>query len=145
MTALIVALLLVVLIDQSLKLLLWRRLRSEAVPLRPSRGLGVIPARLWLAHSERCSSPIMTWSLWALLAVTLVIVSTWLPSSRLFVGMLLGGSLSNVLESSLRGIVTDYICFRFWPAFNVADAALTAGAIGLLAQPLILAGNIVVR
>jgi signal peptidase II len=143
MTTLIVALLLVMLIDQSLKLLLWRRLRSHAVPPCRLRELGVIPARLWLAHFARGSNLIMPWILWALLAVTLVVVSTWLPSSPLFVGVLLGGSLSNALESSLRGIVTDYVCFRFWPAFNVADAALTAGAIGLLAQLLVLAGNIV--
>jgi len=144
MTTLIVALFLVILIDQSFKLLLWRRLRSQSVPLHPSRELRVIPAQLWLTHFAR-SSLVMTWILWALLAVTLVIVSTWLPSSRLFVGVLLGGSLSNALESSLRGMVTDYVCFRFWPAFNVADAALTAGAIGLFAQLLILAGSIVVR
>jgi signal peptidase II len=142
MTTLIVALLIVLLIDQSLKLLLWRRLRSQAVPPCRLRELGVIPARLWLAHFARGSNLITTWILWALLAVMLVVVSTWLPS-RLFVGVLLGGSLSNALESSLRGIVTDYVCFRFWPAFNVADAALTAGAIGLLAQLLVLAGNIV--
>lgn len=145
MTTLIVALLLVLLIDQLLKLLLWRRLRSQAIPLCRVRVVGVIPARLWLVHVVRCSSLVMTWILWAQLAVTLLIVSTWLPSSHLFVGVLLGGSLSNALESSLRGIVTDYVCFRFWPAFNVADAALTAGAIGLLAQLFILAGNIIVR
>jgi signal peptidase II len=145
MTTLIVALLLVLLVDQLLKLLLWRRLRSQAIPLCRVRVVGVIPARLWLAHVVRCSSLVMTWILWAQLAVTLLIVSTWLPSSHLFVGVLLGGSLSNALESSLRGIVTDYVCFRFWPAFNVADAALTAGAIGLLAQLFILAGNIIVR
>src|SRR5262249_40873738 len=138
MTALIVALLLVVLIDQSVKLLLWRRLRSHAAPPPSSRGLRVIPARLWLARVERGSSLRMMWSVWALLAFTLVVVSAWLPSSGLFVGVLLGGSLSNALESSLRGGVTDYVCFRFWPAFNVADAALTAGAIGVLAQLLIL-------
>jgi lipoprotein signal peptidase len=145
MTTLIVALFLVLLIDQLLKLLLWRRLRSQAVPLCRLRDVGVIPAQLWLAHVARCSSPVMTWIMWALLAVTLVVVSTWLPLSRIFVGVLLGGSVSNALESSLRGIVTDYVYFRFWPAFNMADAAITAGAIGLLAQVVILAENIIVR
>jgi signal peptidase II len=144
MTTLIVALLFVVLIDQSIKLLLWRRRRSQAVPLCRLRVVGLIPAQLWLAPFARGSSLVMTWILWALLAVTLVIVSTLLPFSHLFVGVLLGGSLSNALESSVRGIVTDYVCFRFWPALNVADAALTAGAIGVLGQLLILAGNIIV-
>ena len=49
-----------------------------------------------------------------------------------FVGLLLGGSLSNAVESSMRGSITDYICLRFWPAFNLADLALAAGAIGIL-------------
>ena len=52
----------------------------------------------------------------------------------MFVGLLLGGSLSNALESSLRGTVSDYVCLRFWPAFNLADLALAAGAIGILAE-----------
>jgi signal peptidase II len=145
MTALIVVLLLVIVMDQSLKLLLWRRPGSQPLPLSSLRGQRVVPARLWLARFERRPSVILTWILWALLAVTLVIVSSWLPSSRLFVGVLLGGSLSNALESSLRGTVSDYVCVRFWPAFNLADVALTVGAIGLLAQLLIFAGNIVLR
>ena len=28
--------------------------------------------------------------------------------------------------------VSDYVCLRFWPAFNLADLALAAGAIGTL-------------
>jgi lipoprotein signal peptidase len=57
-----------------------------------------------------------------------------LPSSAAFVGLLLGGSLSHAVESSLRGSITDYICLRFWPAFNLADLALTAGALGIIAE-----------
>src|SRR5262249_62235572 len=102
MTALIVALLLVVLIDQSVKLLLWRRLRSHAAPPPSLRGLRVIPARLWLASVERGSSLRMMWGVWALLAFTLVVVSAWLPSSGLFVSVLLGGALSTELVSSIR-------------------------------------------
>ncbi len=32
----------------------------------------------------------------------------------------------------MRGSVSDYVCLRFWPAFNLADVAITVGAIGLL-------------
>jgi lipoprotein signal peptidase len=35
------------------------------------------------------------------------------------------------MEGSLRGSVTDYVWLRFWPAFNIADVAITAGAIGM--------------
>jgi len=30
--------------------------------------------------------------------------------------------------------VCDYLCPRFWPAFNLADVALAAGAAGALVQ-----------
>lgn len=145
MTTLIVALLLVLLIDQSIKLLLWRRRRSQGVSLRRLTVVGLVPAQLWLAYFARRAGSVTTWTLWALLAVPLLIASTVLPSSQLFVGVLLGGSLSNALESSLRGIVTDHVSFRFWPAFNVADLALTAGAIGLLAKLSVFAVNVIVR
>ena len=49
-----------------------------------------------------------------------------------WVGMLLGGSSSHALESAVRGSISDYICLRFWPAFNLADVAITVGAIGVI-------------
>ena len=72
------------------------------------------------------------WCLWLAAAVPLVIASTLLPASAAFVGLLLGGSLSHAVESSLRGSITDYVCLHFWPAFNLADLALVAGAIGTI-------------
>jgi lipoprotein signal peptidase len=61
----------------------------------------------------------------------------WGPSSRAFAGLLLGGSLSHAVESSLSGSITDYICLKFWPAFDLADVAIAAGAIGIVATYLI--------
>jgi lipoprotein signal peptidase len=52
------------------------------------------------------------------------------PSYGGFAGLLLGGSLSHLLETTRRGWICDYVCLRFWPAFNLADVALTAGTIG---------------
>jgi lipoprotein signal peptidase len=40
--------------------------------------------------------------------------------------------MSHALETSLRGGICDCICLRFWPAFNVADAAITVGATALV-------------
>ncbi len=133
MRALAVALLLVPLIDQGVKSALRRRLGANAVSLGPLGHLRVVTAGLWLARVARRPSPAATWTLWTIAAAALVVASAWLPSSRLFVGLLLGGSLSNALESSIRGRVTDYVCLRFWPAFNLADVALTTGGIGVAA------------
>jgi lipoprotein signal peptidase len=50
----------------------------------------------------------------------------------------LGASLSHAVETSVRGNVTDYICLRVWPAFNLADLALAAGALGLIGELLVI-------
>ncbi len=43
-----------------------------------------------------------------------------------------GGALGNLIDRIARGSVVDFIDFHFWPAFNVADSAITVGAIVIL-------------
>ena len=43
-------------------------------------------------------------------------------------GLLVGGSLGNLIDRLSRGAVTDFIDFARWPAFNVADIGITVGA-----------------
>lgn len=43
-----------------------------------------------------------------------------------------GGAMGNLLDRIARGTVVDFIDFRYWPAFNVADSAITIGAILLV-------------
>jgi len=55
----------------------------------------------------------------------------------LVLGLLLGGAAGNLADrlfrspGPLRGAVVDWIDFRVWPVFNVADSAIVVG--GLLA------------
>ena len=42
------------------------------------------------------------------------------------------GALSNLIDRLIFGTVTDFIYFHFWPAFNIADSAITIGAIILI-------------
>jgi signal peptidase II len=51
----------------------------------------------------------------------------WLP-----VGMLLGGALGNLADRAREGAVIDFIDPIAWPAFNLADAAITLGVLGFL-------------
>jgi signal peptidase II len=47
-------------------------------------------------------------------------------------GLILGGALSNLADRVLRnnhGAVIDFIHIGFWPTFNLADSAITVGAI----------------
>ena len=50
-------------------------------------------------------------------------------------GLILGGAIGNVIDRLLLGAVVDFLYFHlgeyYWPAFNVADSAITCGA-GLL-------------
>ena len=46
-------------------------------------------------------------------------------------GLIVGGALGNLIDRVTLGRVTDFFDFRIWPVFNVADAALVVGAIGL--------------
>jgi signal peptidase II len=51
----------------------------------------------------------------------------WLPT-----GLLLGGAVGNLIDRVRDGAVTDFVKFTAWPAFNVADIAITFGVLTLL-------------
>lgn len=46
--------------------------------------------------------------------------------------LILGGTIGNLIDRIFLGFVTDFIDFRIWPAFNIADSCLTIGVILLL-------------
>ena len=68
------------------------------------------------------------------------------PTQKLFcfaVSMILGGALGNVIDRLLHGYVVDFLQFRFgfltpifhggyFPSFNIADSAITLGAVCLI-------------
>jgi signal peptidase II len=47
-------------------------------------------------------------------------------------GLLLGGSIGNLIDRVSRDGVTDFIAIGPWPPFNVADIAVTSGAVLLV-------------
>ncbi len=42
-------------------------------------------------------------------------------------GLVIGGSLSNLIDRVRLGHVTDFLDFRYWPAFNLADSFIVIG------------------
>ena len=44
-------------------------------------------------------------------------------------GLVLGGTAGNLIDRLRLGYVTDFIDVGFWPAFNIADSAITVGVI----------------
>lgn len=102
--------------------------------------LRVVEGQLLVRHTTYRHAN-MLW-LWLSAAAALVVVAAWIPSSSVFVGLMIGGSLSNAVEGALRGSITDYIRAPFWPAFNIADVALTVGAIGIVIELLRTVGEL---
>ena len=51
---------------------------------------------------------------------------------RFSVGLLLGGTIGNLIDRILYGAVIDFIDFRIWPVFNIADSAVTISIILLI-------------
>jgi signal peptidase II len=51
----------------------------------------------------------------------------WLPT-----GLLIGGAVGNLIDRVREDGVTDFIDLPAWPAFNVADMAITFGVLALL-------------
>ncbi|NLE64671.1 MAG: signal peptidase II [Elusimicrobia bacterium] len=46
--------------------------------------------------------------------------------------LILGGAIGNLIDRITLGHVIDFLDFRVWPVFNVADSAITLGAILIL-------------
>ena len=49
--------------------------------------------------------------------------------------LVIGGAIGNVIDRIIHGHVVDFIQWHwqdwYWPAFNIADAAIVGGAIGI--------------
>ena len=69
----------------------------------------------------------------AVAALVMGLVRGWLPASVPGIGLLAGGAASNLVDRSADSRVTDFIDLPHWPAFNVADVAITL-AVLLLAM-----------
>ena len=54
------------------------------------------------------------------------------PVLPIALGLLIGGSASNLIDRIRLGHVTDFIDLRFWPAFNLADSFIVLGVLVLL-------------
>lgn len=86
---------------------------------------------------------------WVLVAVALAIVAAlvvWLSRVAdrrlaIAIGAIIGGALGNLVDRARFGAVADffdvYVAGWHWPAFNVADGAITLGVAVLLLDALL--------
>ena len=47
-------------------------------------------------------------------------------------GLVVGGSVSNLFDRVVHGYVTDFVDFGFWPSFNLADTFIVLGVAVLI-------------
>jgi signal peptidase II len=78
----------------------------------------------------------------ALIVGTVVAVMLWrsqaIPLLRAALALVLGGAIGNVIDRIRYGYVVDFLDFHafgwHWPAFNVADSAISVGAALLILE-----------
>lgn len=87
---------------------------------------------------------------WLLAAIALAVtlaLAIWLRKAEtrllaLAIGLVIGGALGNVIDRFRFGAVADFLDFHWgayhWPAFNLADAAISVGAVILLIDALLI-------
>jgi signal peptidase II len=87
------------------------------------------------------------WALFAVMIAAVVGLSVWMAraTSRLLatsLGLIVGGAIGNAIDRVAYGAVFDFVHFHVgsfsWYVFNVADAAIVAGVVGLVYDSLVL-------
>lgn len=69
--------------------------------------------------------------------VVLFVMATRGPRWAIASGLVLGGAAGNLLDRVGDGVVTDFISVGRWPTFNLADTAITVGALVLIGLSLL--------
>ena len=126
----------IVLLDQLLKFLVVKNMElSQSIPL--------IKNFLHLTYIQNTgagfglfqqSTGLLTWFSIIVIGIIFYFYDK-IPESRCIqsaVAAILGGTFSNLIDRIRLGYVIDFIDFRIWPGFNIADAAITIGAITLI-------------
>ena len=65
------------------------------------------------------------------LATIILILLIWISTRKFKISfiLILSGAMGNLIDRLRYGYVVDFLDFRIWPVFNVADIAITIGAI----------------
>ena len=96
-------------------------------------------------------APLWQWVLFGLKATAVALLVIWLVQTRsrlvgVALGLILGGAIGNAIDRAVHGAVMDFVLFHIsaatwtfeWYIFNLADAAIVAGVIGLVYETLFL-------
>jgi signal peptidase II len=132
---------LVIILDQASKRIIWETLQYRG-------GMDVIDGvlRFSLSKNSGAVMGILRSSRSMLLIVTAVAIVVLIvfayrmryapASKRVYLGLIIGGAFGNLIDRLATGEVVDFIDMGFgrfrWPTYNVADIAVTVGAVLLI-------------
>jgi signal peptidase II len=119
--------------------------QGTAVPVRPNFNLTLgfnEGASFGMMGGIVAGKPILMAALTGALTVVFCVMAfrAQHPFERAGFGLVVGGALGNIIDRVRQGAVTDFLDFYWrdshWPAFNVADIAITLGAVLIVAASL---------
>ncbi|HEX7037017.1 MAG TPA: signal peptidase II [Pseudomonadales bacterium] len=132
---------LVVVLDQAVK-------RWVTIALAPGEEVPVLPFLSWVRwHNPGAAFSILSdaagWQRWFFVALAVVFVAFILYELRRLpreqqamgwvYGLIAGGAVGNLIDRVQHGYVVDFVLVHwqsyYFPAFNVADSALSVGAV----------------
>ena len=130
------------------------RITKELAPGIPEGGVALIPGVLGLRYAENrgIAFSLLSGAPRLLGVLSLVLIAAgflWLRKKELkpfplfALALMAGGAAGNMIDRLVRGYVPDMIeaLFVRFPVFNIADAALTAGCVLVMASLLFRPGD----
>ena len=119
--------------------------QGTAVPVLPGFNLSLgfnTGASFGMMGGVMAGKPLLMAALTGALTLAFAVIAfrAQHPLERIGYGLVVGGALGNIIDRLRQGAVTDFLDFYWrdwhWPTFNVADIAITLGAVLILAASL---------
>lgn len=132
---LFIFILIILSLDQFSKFLVTKNLiLNQSVPI-----IGRI-FHLTLIHNRGAAFGILKNQVWVFIFISLFVIVLILSNLKksphkkfsicnISLSLILAGALGNLIDRLFLGYVIDFLDFRIWPVFNIADTAVTVGAI----------------
>jgi signal peptidase II len=117
---------------------------TKAIALKGLSGVPSLPILPGIFHLTLVHNPGVAFGLFNRYGIGVAVVTTlilmWILWSALKgekasghptfnLGLILGGAMGNLMDRIRFGSVIDFLDFRVWPVFNVADSCITIGAV----------------
>ena len=119
--------------------------QGTAVPVLPGFNLSLgfnTGASFGMMGGVMAGKPLLMAALTGALTITFAVMAFRAQHAleRAGFALVVGGALGNIIDRLRQGAVTDFLDFYWrdwhWPTFNVADIAITLGAVLILAASL---------